>query len=263
MQRIVPGLLIAAFWLLLLLFGTVFFFNAVVAVIVLVGADEYVKMVDDSENSVISRFGLDCIVSFPLLFCCFSATAATLSLSLVVAFGLLTVYFLRNYKNLNDAYLLFARLIFGLFYLGFLGAHVVLLRRIEDGAYWLLIASLITALSDSGAYFTGLSFGKRKLCPHISPKKTVEGAVGGILCALFGVLIVAPFLFENLDIPFLVFCTVSLALVGIAGDLTESIIKRGTGTKDSGTLLAGHGGILDRVDSLLFVVPVLYYVLTF
>ena len=154
-------------------------------------------------------------------------------------------------------------MVFGLFYIGVLGAHLVLLRFVPDGGSWLIIASAITACSDTGAYFVGKAMGKRKLCPNISPNKTIEGAVGGILCGLIGALAVAVLLLPSFNWFFLIAAAVFLGAVGIAGDLTESIIKRGTATKDSGSCLAGHGGILDRVDSLLFVCPVLYYLLVF
>ncbi len=144
-----------------------------------------------------------------------------------------------------------------------LGAHLILLRHLPDGGYWLIIASAITSCSDSGAYFIGSAIGKHKLCPNISPNKTVEGAIGGVVVGGVGAVTFAFLLLDDISWIFLIISAIFLTFAGIVGDLTESIIKRGTGTKDSGTCLAGHGGILDRGDSLLFAAPVLYYLLVF
>lgn len=263
MKRIVPGLLIAGFWLLLLLFGSAPMFNLVVLAIVLVGADEYVRMAFPALPSPVDRFLLDGIIALPVFTAFFQPIVSVLLPSLVGAFALSVIYGFYRYRLLEDCFSMMARLMMGILYIGFLGAHLILLRTLPEGASWLLIATAITGSSDSGAYFTGKRFGKRKLCPNISPNKTIEGALGGLLCALVASVLFAMIILQSFHIISLVFVTIVLTGVGIAGDLTESIIKRGTGTKDSGRCLAGHGGILDRVDSLLFVAPVLYYFLIY
>lgn len=261
MERIVPGLLIAGFWLLLLLFGSIQFFSLVVAGAVLIAADEYVQMADSRELQLTERCLLNSVLALPVIVVCFVPTPAALQGGCIGSFAILTCYFLNRYKSLTLCYDLFSRLVFGLFYIGILGGHVCLLRVVPDGASWLIIASAITACSDTGAYFVGKRFGTRKLCPNISPNKTVEGAIGGIIFGLIAALLFGYLLLATFNVMFLLFSSVLLGIVGIGGDLTESIIKRGTSTKDSGRLLAGHGGVLDRVDSLLFVAPVLYYLL--
>jgi len=123
----------------------------------------------------------------------------------------------------------------------------------ENGLGWLLLALLTTWLSDTGAYLVGKTFGRRKLIPRISPNKTVEGAIGGIASAALTAMLCA-WLF---GLPVQVWLALSLGIilgaVGILGDLAESAIKRQAGVKDSGTLIPGHGGVLDRIDALLFV----------
>lgn len=263
MERIVPGLLIAGFWLLLLLKGPIQLFCLIIVIIVLVAADEYVKMADTRKMRLPERWFLNVILAAPVIVTCLIPNSSAFLPAIVGSFVALTCYFLYRYQHIPDSYNLFSRLVFGLFYIGVLAAHIVLLRFVPDGGSWLIIASTITACSDSGAYFVGKAIGKRKLCPNISPNKTIEGAVGGILCGLIGALVVAVLLLPSFNWFFLIVAAAFLGAVGIAGDLTESIIKRGTATKDSGSCLAGHGGILDRVDSLLFVCPVLYYLLVF
>lgn len=263
MERIVPGLLIAGLWLLLLLFGSVQLFAGVLAVAVLIAADEYLQMAYPQNLNKLERVGLNLVLALPLLALCLLRNPAILAGATTCSFGLLTAFFLYKYKSLDSVYDLFSKLVLGVVYIGLLGSHVLLLRLLPEGASWLIIASAITSCSDSGAYFVGKRFGKKKLCPNISPNKTVEGAVGGVLSGLLAALFFGVILLENPNLIFLVTASVVLGCVGIAGDLTESIIKRGTGTKDSGRCLAGHGGVLDRVDSLLFVAPVLYYLLVF
>jgi phosphatidate cytidylyltransferase len=263
MRRIVPGILIAGFWLFLLLYGSIFLFCLVIIPIVLVAANEYVHMVDKRKSLAAERWLLNCILAAPVVVTCLRPHTATLLLSTLASFFALTCYILYRYKDIADSYNLFCRFVFGALYIGVLGAHLVLLRFQPDGGSWLIIASAITACSDSGAYFVGKAMGKKKLCPNISPNKTVEGAVGGVLCGITGAVFFALLLLPTVNWLFLIGSAFFLAIVGIAGDLTESIIKRGTATKDSGHCLAGHGGVLDRVDSLLFVCPSLYYLLAF
>lgn len=263
MKRIVPGLLIAGFWLLLLLIGSIQLFCFIIVLIVLMAANEYVKMADARNMTLPERWLLNVMLAAPVVVTCLSPETSALLFAILGSFLALTCYFLYRYKNIVDSYNLFCRLVFGELYVGVLGAHLVLLRFVPEGGSWLVIASAITACSDSGAYFIGRAIGKRKLCPNISPNKTVEGAVGGVLSGLLGAVLFAVLLLPTFNWFFLIGAAVFLAIVGIVGDLTESIIKRGTATKDSGSCLAGHGGILDRVDSLLFVCPVLYYLLVF
>jgi len=261
MKRIVPGLLIAGFWLLLLLYGPTYLFCLVIVLAVLVAADEYVRMADGRNTSFAERWLVNIILTLPVVVTCFSPTAKALLPAVLASFLALTCYFLYRYRDLADGYNLFSRLLFGEIYVGVLAAHFVLLRFLPDGGSWLIVASAITACSDSGAYFVGRKLGNRKLCPNISPNKTVEGAVGGVLFGLLGAAVFALLLLSAVNWFFLIGTAVFLGVIGIAGDLTESIIKRGTATKDSGSCLGGHGGILDRVDSLLFVCPMLYYLL--
>jgi phosphatidate cytidylyltransferase len=123
------------------------------------------------------------------------------------------------------------------------------------GLAWLLTVILVTWLSDTGAYLTGRLFGRRKLIPHVSPNKTWEGLLGGLVLATVTSVLCA-WLF-GLDINLFLAAAVGfvIAVIGVFGDLTESLIKRQAGVKDSGTLIPGHGGMLDRLDALLFTFP--------
>src|SRR5262249_1797475 len=113
--------------------------------------------------------------------------------------------------------------------------------------------------SDTAAYYIGSSLGRKALAPRVSPKKTVEGAVGGVLGALAAAFIARVWFINRLSVADCVILGLALGGIGILGDLFESMLKRGAGMKDSAALVPGHGGILDRVDSLLYAGPVLYY----
>ncbi len=123
---------------------------------------------------------------------------------------------------------------------------------------------LIVFASDTGAYFSGRFFGKRKLAPHLSPKKTVEGLIGGVLSGIV-VVCLYNFLLDELfssSYLYIVLAGLIASLIGVLGDLFESTLKRFANVKDSGGLLPGHGGILDRIDALIFAAPLVWYMLT-
>ena len=138
---------------------------------------------------------------------------------------------------------------------------MILLRSLSQGIYWLLVLTAITVASDTGAYYVGRSLGKTKLYPALSPGKTRAGAVGGIIGGMLGGLVVTALFVEGANLAIVALLSLVLSVIGILGDLIESLIKRVSGVKDSGQTLPGHGGLLDRCDSLLLTAPVLYYVI--
>jgi phosphatidate cytidylyltransferase len=171
----------------------------------------------------------------------------------VVIMSLLYLFNIEN-RELSDA----MATLTGIFYVIFLSFHVTLVE--QTGEYGILVWLIfLTAFgTDIMAYFTGYAIGKHKLCPKISPKKTIEGSIGGILgsvllCGLFGYFV---------EPRLLIHCIIIGILGGVVsqfGDLTASIFKRKMGIKDYGNLIPGHGGILDRFDSVLFTAPMVYY----
>ncbi len=152
--------------------------------------------------------------------------------------------------------------LFGVLYLGLTLSTLSMTRLLPQGEWLIFFLLLVTWASDTGAYYVGTLYGRHRLAPTISPKKTVEGLVGGF----FGAIIVAYaarwwFLPELSSLDCLILATL-LTITGLWGDLTESAMKRSVGMKDSGGILPGHGGMLDRLDSLLFTAPVFYYYVT-
>jgi phosphatidate cytidylyltransferase len=155
-----------------------------------------------------------------------------------------------------------AATLLGAVYLGALGGTIAALRTlppIEQGAWRLVLLLAVQVSSDSLAFFVGHAIGRRRLAPGISPGKSVEGAIGGLLGGVLGALAVRAVGLPALPLLHAAGLGAAVALMGIVGDLDESLLKRWAGVKDSGTLFPGHGGMLDRLDSLLFGAPVLYY----
>jgi phosphatidate cytidylyltransferase len=129
--------------------------------------------------------------------------------------------------------------------------------------YWILFALAINWVGDIAAFYVGRTFGKHKLSPHVSPKKSWEGAIGSVAGAVIFGLLMQRQLNLGITVPQVLILSVLCNIAGQLGDLGESALKRGAGLKDSGTLLPGHGGFLDRLDSSLFTMPVVYYFLLY
>lgn len=263
MNRIIPGIILAALWLGLLLKGSSTLFSMVAILVAFVAADEYLRMATSEVLRKRERISLTAVMILPASLTLLNYSHQYLNTSLLFSFFYLTGYFFYRYAKFNESYAFFSRLLFGVIYIGVLFSYFPLLRSLPNGAEWLVITSAITACSDSGAYFVGCSIGKTKLCRNISPNKTIEGALGGLFFAIIAAFASAYLLLPDVNPLFLGTVAILLTFAGVAGDLVESVIKRGTGVKDSGTILAGHGGVLDRIDSLLFAVPVLYTLLVF
>lgn len=202
----------------------------------------------------------------------FDLVPSMLSLTIVASF--LVVLF-----NGRQPYIVnVATTILGALYCGWLPCHFLLIRQIgmhrvgafqfltsgglPDGLFLLMFVFVAVAFTDIGAYYFGVKFGKHKLAEVVSPKKTIEGAIGGGICALI-VSIVFYYLFNLIGIKLTIFETILGGLIitisAQLGDLSESLIKRDAGVKDSSALLPGHGGMLDRFDGYLFAIPVSYY----
>lgn len=153
----------------------------------------------------------------------------------------------------------FPLILFGIGYVCLLLSYLLFIRNQPGGIRWLFFMLFILWLGDSGAYFVGTLIGRHKLLPAISPNKTLEGALGGLGGSLLAGFLSRTIFLPELSAAHCFMLSLAIALAGQIGDLCESTFKRKAGFKDSGNLLPGHGGILDRIDSLLFAAPVLYH----
>jgi phosphatidate cytidylyltransferase len=270
-QRILTAAIAVPILYFIFLIGGIIYL-AFFVVLVIVGQVEYRKLLEsrDIPNEKWTGFILSSLLAvsayagfiyFVLFF--------TLSVILVLALELRK---LGEGKTITRA----GATISGIVYLGWLLSHGILLRNIGDsgsiemyaldyqgladpGFFLIFFTVACTFLNDTGAYFTGLKLGRHKLAPSISPGKTVEGTIGGIVACILTGLIVNYGFGSPLNSDWTILFSLVIAFAAIFGDLTESAIKRGAGMKDSGAIVPGHGGVLDRFDSLIFVFPVSYY----
>ena len=155
-----------------------------------------------------------------------------------------------------------AWMVMGLIYLPILFGMVSAVRRLEHGITWIFVALALAWAADTGAYFAGRAFGKTPLFPRVSPKKTWEGAVGGALAVIFALGVIKLIALPHMGWGHVIALGLLGDIAGVIGDLVESAFKRAAEVKDSGSILPGHGGILDRVDSLLFTAPVTWCYVT-
>ena len=222
----------------------------------IVGLNEYYnafKNADFKPNICLGFFGTICYYSIIII----DMNSIVLFSSILFIILLLFFDIIKRERSILDM----AITISGLIYITFLFSNILFLQKGSFGRVLVLFPFITAWLSDTFAYFAGINFGKHKLCPAISPNKTVEGALGGIFgSALFS--FIAGTLFYKLGLPIPLFhyliIGVLCGITGQAGDLFASSIKRFCNVKDFGKILPGHGGILDRFDSILFTAPTVY-----
>lgn len=190
-----------------------------------------------------------------------------LRLAIIVVYVLLNIFFLLKQSRNIKVYDIFFCCLFCIFVVMFTSNIIYMRKRLAPyGIYYAILFFIIAWVCDAGGYFVGTKFGRLKLAPNISPKKTVEGAIGGVILTFFCVFIYN-LLYINtssfkIEIDFFVLFVVTIfgAFLSIIGDLIMSVFKRQHGVKDFGNILKGHGGMLDRFDSWIFVVAVLYQI---
>ena len=150
---------------------------------------------------------------------------------------------------------------FGVFYIAWLLGHLIPIRQLDQGPLLIFFLFLVTWGNDTAAYYAGTFWGRHPMAPVTSPRKTWEGAAGGVLGSLGVALACRAWFLPSLSAANAVTIGIVLSIAGPLGDLCESLLKRSAGVKDSGALIPGHGGILDRIDSLIFTTPAFYYCL--
>ena len=258
-QRIITGVLAAILFIPFVVYGDVPF-TLFVSALAIIGFYEILKMKEIPLFSVPGIIGLLALI---MLVIPDNWGAEVLQVigydsKLTVVYGLMAllliyIVLVKNKMTFDEI----GFILLSAFYVG-LGFHYLIETR-SAGLEFVVYCLLVVWTTDSGAYFVGRKMGKTKLWPEISPKKTVEGFVGGIVIAVI-FAIAMQFIYPFMDsFVQLLFVTILASIVGQMGDLVESAIKRHYGVKDSGNILPGHGGILDRFDSLLFVVPLLHF----
>ncbi len=263
-MRVVTGVVISLIALACLFMGGIPLV-AFLLVVIFLGSIEYVKILRTKGFHPSLSLILLADFAFALLifFRRFDLLPSIISLAVMASF--LMVLFMGRQPYIVNV----ATTALGFLYCGWLPCHLLLIRQIgldrinafqigiNEGLWLVIFVFLIVVATDIGGYYFGSKFGRHKLSPVISPKKTIEGALGATLCAiivaLFGVF------YTNLTLYQAIFAGLLITVSAQLGDLSESLVKRDAGVKDSSNILPGHGGILDRTDGYLFALPVAYY----
>ena len=254
--------IITALWGIPLLIAAIWFdqplpwFTIIVAIWGLLAVLEFYKLINITKMLPLTYFGL----IWTLLFIISPHFNYDLVIPILLTSAVvLPLFWLLRHSQKDGAFTGWAWTMAGILYIGWLLSYFIALRGLDSGREWVFLAMFATFGSDTAAFFIGRALGKHHLAPRISPGKTWEGAVGGV----FGSIIVSLFLVHFFSLPLGYGWTILLGLLvsilGQLGDLVESLLKRNMGVKDSGKLIPGHGGFLDRIDSVVIAGIVVYY----
>ncbi len=255
--RMLTGLIMGTIAMLSIIHGGVALL-ALVLLVIFAASREYVKILEHKgfypslKVILLSEAFLAAIAYFQR----FDLVAVALTFCTVITF--MWVLFKGRQPYIANA----ATTILGFVYCGWFPLHLLFLRNLNceqysDGLGFVVMMFVAVLLTDTGCYYAGCNFGKHKLAPVVSPNKTIEGSIGGIIAAVIGCLIIG----SIIDVPWFHSLIIGLicTIFGQIGDLCESLIKRDAGVKDSGDSLPGHGGFLDRTDSFIFTIPIMFY----
>jgi len=257
-KRVVTAIALIPLLYLLVKYLPPLFFFLFVVIVVFIGQYEYYRFYyrEFNKYTMLGFFlGFLTLLTFDKDFNFLVARDAVLSM--VVLISLIGFLFLK--ANPKDTLPGVSVILFGVFYISWTLGHLIPLRNQLNGENLIFFILIATWGVDTGAYYFGKLFGRHKLSPVISPGKTVEGAIGGVISCI-GFAFLARWLFlRELTINNTILIGLIFGVISQLGDLAESMLKRSAGVKDSGSLLPAHGGMLDRIDSIIFTIPVFYY----
>src|SRR5688572_38000 len=236
--------------------GPVWLFNGTVALICVLAMYEFLALGKAKGYEVPTVL---CIAIMLLIMAAFILDDLSVELGMFAALLIIPASYVFSSKSLEDSLPSSAVAVLATTYVGMLGGSLIRLHNdFPEGYKLVFFLLLVVWLGDSGAYYVGKTFGKHKLSPRISPKKTVEGLLGGIATSVLTAVVIHFTFFKTFPLVHAIIAGVILSFAGVVGDLAESMWKRSAAVKDSGTLIPGHGGFLDRFDSILFTAPILY-----
>ena len=252
----ITALILLPVVILTILKGGPLVFACLLSVFTFIGMREYYRMAlpERTLEAWLAAICASALIFIPLLGGERLVLAAITALFL--AFALL---FLFRIQDITHAARDVAYASLGFLYVPLLLMHLIMLHRTTYGWQWLLVIMLIVMTNDSAAYYTGCAFGKHRLYPLVSPKKSIEGALGGLFGSVGGTMLAKFTFFPQLTLVDALVTAIFIGILGQTGDLFESLLKRSFGVKDSGNSIPGHGGVLDRLDSIIFAAPAMYY----
>lgn len=257
MKRWATGVIAVPILIAIIAYGPEEMFTLLITFATLMGMAEYNSMVFGT------GFRWEKIETFVIALLILIAAAAgdRVLLTAILSFAVMVILML-NLLRIDEEGLDMIRVgkvIAGIMYIPLLMSHFILIRQTSTGVHWIFFILVLAFSGDIAAYYIGSRMGKRKLLPKVSPGKTVEGTIGLVVGSIAGALLFQQFFFPLLSVRHAVILGLVGSITGQLGDLCESALKRTAGVKDSGVMLPGHGGILDRLDCLMFITPFVYY----
>ncbi len=261
LKRWITGLVAVPFLILLISKGGPFLFAGVISLVCILALWEYFRIVMQSQSKSDQWFimATGYITGTIIIWTAYMHLSELVLGLILLNFLVCAMIALPQFKSDSSITEAVFKQVLGVIYIPLLLSYLVMIRNGLDGIIWIYLLLIVVFAGDIGAFYVGSYLGRRKLCPAVSPAKTVEGSIGGLAFS-----VVAGTIFKSLVMPSLPWAGsalffVAVNLAGQTGDLFESLLKRGGNIKDSGAILPGHGGLLDRIDALLFAAPVAYF----
>ena len=255
MKRVLTGIVAVPIVVGIVYYGSPLLFLLFVAAVTLMGVREYFTIIDRTGISGFPIHGI--ILSFLLLLSFYFNGRFMMEWGLIASVTLFAAWFFHE-DNVKVSIDQISFTLFGVLYVAGLGGYFLLIRNFGGGERLIFFLLLIVWLGDIAAYYWGKNFGKKPLAPVVSPNKTMEGAIAGLAGSLAAGAIAGYWFLDHIAMVHCLLVALICGTIGQFGDLAESLLKRYAGIKNSGDVLPGHGGVLDRIDSLLFAGPMFY-----
>ncbi len=266
LKRWLTAIILGPLVLWILIKGHTLVFAALVSAVAVFAVREYLRIIFGNEGGAVSNTLklISYTISMILIMGACLGSWQIMFLALPLNLMALALFVLLRFSSCPGIFNSITKQMMGIVYIPVPLALLVFLKEMEGGTLWIIWALIVIFANDTGAFYTGSFFGKHKLSPHISPNKTLEGSLGGLAAAMGVGFIFSLLFFKSLSLALLTIpCSFMMAIAGQVGDLFESAMKRASKVKDSGRILPGHGGMLDRIDGLLLAIPVHYVYLVF
>jgi len=255
LARVLSGVVAVPIVLGIVLYGSSWLFLALLLVAVLIGCREYFSMISHTGTGGFPI--LAAVLSFLLITCFYFEGRYFSEWGVVATVSLFVAWFVTG-RSVQSAIDNVSYTLLGVVYVAALAGYYLLILDLEGGRKFVVFVFFICWSSDIAAYYGGKRFGKTPLAPNVSPNKTIEGSIFGLAGSLLVAGLSSQLFLQEIPLVHCLIVGIFCGIIGQFGDLVESLLKRNAGVKDSGSLIPGHGGVLDRIDSLLFAGPALY-----
>jgi len=257
LQRWITGLILGPSLILLVVFSPPWLFLLFIILVIFLSLREFFALILPEVSP--GEKGAGFILGFLLAGSLSSREPSCFLFTILLAFFFISIRSLSRPEEFSARVEKVSKQLLGFFYLPFLLSHFVLMRNLERGRLWVLFTLVTVYFGDTLAFYVGRAWGKRKMAPQISPGKTVEGGLGAMAGSVAGAWVSKLIFFPSIPVLHVLILGAAVGVIGQLGDLWESLLKRSARVKDSGGMIPGHGGLLDRIDSLLFAAPLVYY----